>query len=373
MKKLVLFILLILFLIFSISARVVAEKKFNVQEGKKLEVNLKSGGSIDVSGWNKKVAHITAYCRNGDMDDMVNIVQTEEGIEVTSYHSGERRSCSLELKVNVPVKFDLILKTMGGEVSINNVEGDISGRTMGGSLELSSLRGEIQFKTMGGDITLKDSDVDGQVKTMGGRVLLEDVVGDIKGSSMGGNVVYKNVKTRNGKSTGKVVKISTMGGSINVKSAPEGADVHTMGGDIRIKSAEEFIKAKTMGGKIRIDEINGGVDATTMGGDIEVNMTGNPKKGKRDVFLTSMGGDITLSVPKSLSMDIDIEIRYTRDSFKKYKIYSDFKIETRESKVWEERSGNVWKILSGKGKTGNGKHKIRISTVNGNVYLKKNR
>ncbi len=372
-RLLVLLVTLILISLPAFSTEVL-EKEFRVKEGQKLDVNLKSGGSIQIIGWNKKVVYVKVYFKNDSTDECnLELKQSGDVIKIESdfnaFQSGKCRSP--ELEIQVPRRFDLKLKSMGGSISIENVEGDIKGRTMGGNLNLSRLKGEIRMTTMGGKIILTDSDIDGYVKTMGGRVLLENVVGDIKGSSMGGNVVYRNVKSRKGKSTGKVVKITTMGGSINVDKAVEGADVYTMGGDINIKYAGMFAKAKTMGGDISIDQIDGWVKATTMGGDIEVVMTGDPKKGKRDVELSSMGGDISLTVPENLSMNIDIELVYTKRNWKKYKITSDFKINIEESNTWEKRNGSYRKYIYGKANIKGGKHRIKIKTINGNIYLKK--
>ena len=63
-----------------------------------------------------------------------------------------------------------------------------------------------------------------------------------------------------------------------------------------------------MGGNIEIDAVDGLVKATTMGGDVNVRMVGDPAKGKRDVEIQSMGGDIMLTVPSALSMDFDITL-----------------------------------------------------------------
>jgi hypothetical protein len=317
MKRIVLILVTLLLLIATPAwSSDLLEKEFVAKEGQKLDINLKSGGSIQINGWNKKIVQVKAHFKNGSSEEcQIEVKQSGDVISIESdFDPFESKKCrSPKLEILLPRRFDLKLKTMGGNISIENVQGDIDGRTMGGSLNLSRLKGQIRMTTMGGEITLTDSDLDGSVKTMGGRVLLENVVGDIKGSSMGGNVVYRNVKSRKGKSTGKVVKITTMGGSINVDEANEGADVHTMGGDINIKYAQKFAQAKTMGGDISIDEINGWVKATTMGGDIDVVMTGDPTQGKRDVELTSMGGNISLAVPEDLSMDIDIELESIPD------------------------------------------------------------
>jgi DUF4097 and DUF4098 domain-containing protein YvlB len=108
-----------------------------------------------------------------------------------------------------------------------------------------------------------------------------------------------------------------------------------------------------------------------MGGDVTVTMTGDPTKGKRDVNLTSMGGDITLTVPSGLSMDIDLEIEYTKKRDKDYKIISDFNIQQKHTDEWDKSKGSSRKYIYGKGQVKDGKHKIKIKTVNGNIVLKR--
>jgi DUF4097 and DUF4098 domain-containing protein YvlB len=163
-----------------------------------------------------------------------------------------------------------------------------------------------------------------------------------------------------------------MGGEIEVDDAPGGADVSTMGGEIRIRSARKYIKAKTMGGEIKIDEIDGGVKATTMGGDVEVNMVGDPDKYDRDVVLSSMGGDIILTVPAGLSMDFDIKLTLThRARDDEYRIISDFPIDIEKSGDWDSMSRSDRRYIYGTGKVAGGKNKIRIDTINGDIIIKK--
>ncbi|MCP5049299.1 MAG: DUF4097 domain-containing protein, partial [bacterium] len=352
------------------------QKEVPFQSGQTISINLKSGGSIHVSGWDKNNLSIDVHITNGKSDDWdVDIDKLSSGFGIETRYIGDnhRNQGGSNIELRVPRKTSLKLRTMGGGITLESIEGDFTGKTMGGKLILSHLKGFINLKTMGGQIMLTDSDIDGKVKTMGGRVLLENVMGDVSGSTMGGNVIYKNVKSRSGKSTGDVLLISTMGGDINVSEAKHGTKVSTMGGDIRIKSAKEFIKAKTMGGRINVDSIDGWIDAITMGGNVSVTMTGDPQKGKRDVKLTSMGGDISLSVPGGLSMDVDIKLAYTKSSKQNYKIISDFDLKRERSKEWDKKEGgSPKKSIYGKGQINGGKHKITIKTVNGNVYLKKN-
>ena len=373
MKKLLLLIILVLLIFAPVVTKEITNKEFKVRKGERLDVNLKSGGSIKVTGWDRNLAKIVVSAHsNHDYYDVI-CKKTPSGVKVESRYGKGRshKNGGVSVDIYVPEKFDIQVRTSGGSIQVKHIKGDIQGKTMGGSLKLTHLQGKIDLTTMGGSVSLTDSDVDGRLKTMGGRVMLENVIGDVKGSSMGGSVLYKNVTRRSGKTTGKAVQISTMGGAINVEDAANGAHVHTRGGKIHIKSAKVFVKAKTMGGNIFIDEIDGWVKATTMGGKVKVNMVGDPQKGKRDVILTSMGGDIQLKVPAGLAMGIEIELAYTKSSMREYKIVSDFNIQQKRTDEWQHDKGSPRKYIYGKGKTGDGKHKIIIKTINGNVILKK--
>jgi hypothetical protein len=84
--------------------------------------------------------------------------------------------------VRVPRRFDVEVKTMGGGVHLEGLEGSFSGSTMGGELELVGLTGKADLSTMGGEIHVAHGRLDGKVSTMGGDVLIEDIDGNLRGS-----------------------------------------------------------------------------------------------------------------------------------------------------------------------------------------------
>jgi len=350
------------------------EKEFATSKGKKLDIDLRTGGGISITGWDREAVSVKGFREGRDGKKAVlEMEETSSGVSVSSRYNGSQhnRSGGIRLEISVPRVYDVHLETMGGGVSIENVEGRMAGKTMGGALTLSGLKGNLDLLTMGGEVTLKKSDVDGNVKTMGGAVLLEDVTGDVKPSSMGGNVTQKNVTKRSGETTGRELNISTVGGEINVDDAPGGAALSTMGGPIHVGSAARYVKAKTMGGEIRLDAVDGWIDAATMGGNVEATMTGNPSAGKRSVALSSMAGDITLNVPAGLSMAIDIELAFTEGHEGKYKITSDFPVSQEVSPQWERDNGSPRKIIHGTGSIAGGDNRVTIRTVNGNVTIRK--
>ena len=349
------------------------KKEFNVKPGQQLEVDLDTGGDIEVMGWDKNVAEITVYMDEDDIDDYdIDIDEFSRGITVDIDYRGRhnRHSGNLMVSVNIPNKFNVDLNTMGGDILIKNIEGEFSGQTMGGELGFVNLKGEMDMSTMGGDIQAENCELDGEVSTMGGEIDFIDVVGDINGSTMGGDVTFRNIKKTNDRSKGRKVKISTMGGEIMIDEAPFGADISTMGGDIMIKSAGDYIVAQTMGGDIDVKKLDGGIDASTMGGDIDIVMVGDPEKGNRDVEISSKGGEIHLTVPEGLSMEFDLKIELTRRKGD-YNIHCDFpiKIEGENGKdtSWSSRRNYIY----GTGSVNGGKNKIKIDTVNGNIYIHK--
>lgn len=349
------------------------QKEFNVKPGGTLIIDLRTGGSILIEGWNKDVVSADVTIKGRDSEEIVvELEQNGNNVEINSYYDGDDDNYNSKEKVvvKVPNNYNVELNTMGGGVKIYNVNGKMSGKTMGGELDLRNLKGDLDLTTMGGEITVQDCEVNGKVHTMGGDVLVENVTGDLNAKTMGGKVKQVNVKSSSG-STGNEVNISTMGGPIEVDRALNGAKVKTMGGEITVNYAEKFIDAETMGGDIEIKSVDGWIKAKTMGGDIEAKMVGDPNKGDRNVSLTSLGGDITLTVPAGLSMEIEIEIAFTKKYDGDVKIVSDFKLNEEVSKEWIKKNGSSRKILTGKASVNDGKNKIRINTINGNVYLKK--
>lgn len=361
----------IIVLVLASGAATALEREISVRSGGLIEIDLDSGGTINISGWNSEAVQVSADVTGRDADIVdLTVEERDGGVLIRTEFTEQRRSTetSVDLDIRVPSIFDIKINSMGGGVTIDGVEGAISGETMGGKLKLTHLKGELQLTTMGGSVTLTNSDVDGKVTTMGGKALVEDVFGDVEVTSMGGEVTRRRVTRSDGSSIGEQVDINTMGGNINVPEAPFGADVHTMGGNVTVRSAREFVKAMTMGGDIRIEDADGWVDATTMAGDVEVTVIGN-----HDVELTSMSGEVTLAIPDGTDLDIDIELDYTKNSSREYQIVSDFPINQHESADWEYGDGTPRKTIYGKGTVGGGGTKVIIRTINGNVYLKRSR
>lgn len=346
------------------------KQQIQVSAGETLRVDLRNG-SIAVTGSGGNMVVIEATVEGRDDDAGLAVRRSGRTVEVVQDAARRHGHGRAKVKITVPQTFDLDLQTMGGSIAVDNVRGSLSGRTMGGELFLSRLAGTLAMSTHGGNVVVRDVDADGSVTTMGGEVLFENVRGGVKGSSMGGNVVYRNVTKADGASTGKAVHISTMGGEIDVAEAPDGAEVETMGGDVTIGRASRFVRAKTMGGSITIGGVDGWIEAATMGGDVTATMAGNPNDGDRHVSIESKGGDIELVLPAGIDADFDVQILFTKNSKRSYEINSDFPVQVTPTPEWSYGKGAPHRLIQGRGKSGSGKNKVTIKTVNGDVTIRK--
>ena len=163
----------------------------------------------------------------------------------------------------------------------------------------------------------------------------------------------------------------TAGGGIHVDEAPEGAVVKTGGGDIDIRKASRFVRAETGGGNIDIEIASGTVTARTGAGDIDVRVEGGLGDGRDGIGLFTGYGEVTLILPGDASLELDLDLTYTRDSSRRYKITSDFEVDIRPTQNWNTEHGSAQKHIYGTGTINGGKHRVIVRNVNGNIRIKK--
>ena len=340
----------------------IIEKEFTASSGKKLSVKL-PGADVDITGWDQELVSVkTRFSGRDEKTGSFDFHENSNGVEICSHHIGNGPGSPKDFKfeIRVPKRFDIEINVMAGRISINDVAGHIEGVSMSGDLNLRALKGALNLETMAGNISLLNSEVSGQVKTMAGQVVMQGVSGSVQGSSMTGDVVHRKLPRQLQKPTGEI-RIVRVAGDMNVDHAPAGADLTTLAGNIRVRSAAGFVKAQTTAGNIRIDAVDGSVQAATMAGGVSVRMVGQADQGKRDVEITSMGEVTELTVPANLSMQVEIALEQTADRVRDYRIVSDFEIEQSDSGT----------LVHGTGSFAGGRNKIKIKTVNADVYLRK--
>ncbi|MCB1607212.1 MAG: DUF4097 family beta strand repeat protein [Xanthomonadales bacterium] len=357
-------------------------ENYPFNSGQRLEVDLKSGGSVSVQGWDQSSVELTVSDRRRDLGDYrFEVTPTDQGLRIAAQLKDRDGGSNLRLELKVPRSLSLDLNSAGGNLELSDLIGRFTGRTGGGAMTLRQLSGEVELRTGGGRIEVTDSTLDGKVGTGGGKVLISNVVGNLQGRSGGGNVVYKNVRSASGdlrsqrglagpQADSDTVLIKSQGGRIDVDSAPAGARVETAGGKVRVINAERFIAARTGGGSMELSIGEGWVEAETGAGDIDLTVL-RDIAGKGDIDLSTGHGDVTVTLPADFSMDVDIDLGVTKSAGSDPSIRSDFPLQVDESKDWDYSMGSPRRHIRASGKPGGGLHRLKIRATNGNIILRR--
>ena len=170
----------------------------------------------------------------------------------------ERDRLQVKFLLTVPQRYNVDLKTQGGGISVEDLEGEVRSQTLGGNLQIGRIKGSVWGKTAGGSIEVEGTEGDADVKTSGGSITI-------------------------GRVTGKV-------------------EAKTSGGSIRIDRATGSVNANTSGGNITVEEVMGNINAKTLGGSVKAYISRQPEG---DCSLETAGGNVTAYLVEDIALDVD--------------------------------------------------------------------
>jgi DUF4097 and DUF4098 domain-containing protein YvlB len=423
---------------FAIAARPVAldsslQRSVPAQNGGTLTLDLRTGGKVDITGWDKQEVLVQAVLAGRDWRDteLTLTPVVGGGARLATEYTGRstNQSSSHRFEIHVPRSFNVRIKSAGGGVAIKNVDGYFTGSTGGGEIEIRNASGQAEISTGGGDILVSDSRLTGSASTGGGQVLIERVTGSFSGYSGSGPVTYINsdggVKRKDGargSSSGSSASSATNeptyvvdgvpigigaggGRNMTVKNGSKtttsysydgvgkggsfgagGIRMHSNGGDISLPAAPDGARVTTGGGAVRIGPSAGEVYASTGGGLIEIGPASGSVEahtgagnvtitltgsGPHSVDVTSGLGQVVLIVPRDLSATLELESAYTNNLGHETRIESDWPLTITATRDWDNSEGTPRKYVRVRQTIGSGGPVIRVRTVNGNVVLRR--
>ena len=287
--------LFVLFL--SLSASIASEenvsKEIDVAPGGKLVVDVEFGAVQIGAGADGKVA-LEAHrlvefgdeAKEKEYLAAAPITVTKEGNVVTvrsrrteswlSWNFGHSRN-SATYTLHVPKKFDLDLRTSGGDIGAVDISGNIKAHTSGGTLEFANLEGTLNGHTSGGSIKMENCRCPAEIKTSGGSISVVNGTGVLHAQTSGGRI-----------------------------------EVHNLSGDADLE---------TSGGSLVLEKIRGKLYGKTSGGSIHASMPGEVAG---DMELRTSAGSIELAVPENAGLDIDARTSAGR-------VFSELPINNSES------------------------------------------
>jgi DUF4097 and DUF4098 domain-containing protein YvlB len=272
MRRMTLLALLLLVSTSVFAAEDVIRKGFNVADGGTLRLEADYGDVKIVTGGDGVAVEIIrkARGRKGEerlREHKIEFAQQGNDVVITTDDDDDNdrwfrfmdwNDYEVQWNIRVPDRYNLDLKTSGGGIELDPIEGTVEARTSGGSISAGKVSGPANLRTSGGSIT-----VDG--------------------------------------ATGKV-DARTSGGSIRIGDTSGPVEARTSGGSITLARVSGSVYARTSGGGISIEDATGSVDASTSGGSVRAQLSGQLTA---DSKLSTSGGGITVSLSPNVAVDLD--------------------------------------------------------------------
>lgn len=141
-----------------------------------------------------------AFWSNSKNLDNFRISILKRGNEIVASVERKKRETSFfsdqmtfSFRVYVPEKMSTKLKTLGGNISLQNVHGEQSLKSGGGNITAEHIYGRLQAYTSGGNIDIHGSQGTIYAQTGGGNISLDRNSGEIRLKSKGGRIVSERI------------------------------------------------------------------------------------------------------------------------------------------------------------------------------------
>src|SRR6266700_2480630 len=292
------------------------EKDFPVSPGGKLIVEA-DRGSIEVDSGGRDKVHVRVLRRlkggsQAQADELfanheVTFKQDGNNVSIIGRNTKDRfrfggiRQPNLQVRfeISIPRKFDVDLKTSGGDIRLGELDGSAITRTSSGSIDLGTISGRVESSNSGGDIRIAHAGGDLVASTSSGSITIKKVNGGVDAKNSGGDI---NIETASGdvaaqtssgsisvgRANGKRVTAKNSGGAVRLGEIEGDVVAQTSSGSIKIAMVKGRAEVKNSGGQISIGEAGSSVVAETSSGSIEITTA----KGKLEA--KNSGGDVRI-------------------------------------------------------------------------------
>jgi hypothetical protein len=236
-------------------------------------------------------------------------------------------------KITTPKDIDLDLTTIGGNITIMDVDGNVTLHTRGGSVTVGNVRGNATIVTEGGSIkvgnvggsanmrtpgTIEVGDIGGNayLRTTAGRITTGNIMGMMADAEAARTIVINKAMEIQANSTGGDISIGEAA-HIDAK-----ADGH-----ITSRRVHGGFKGHAEEGDIRLDNAGSWVEASTVRGNILVHVMPENMDGDLHLDLQAGNGDVTVYLPARMRATVDATVQ--RPAFQSPPISSEFPLAPR--------------------------------------------
>ncbi|PYP18764.1 MAG: hypothetical protein DMD54_04505 [Gemmatimonadetes bacterium] len=274
---------------------------FAVPAGASLSVN-NFGGGITVHAWNENRVKV-----HGDVGRRGRVeVSLVGSTVVVKTGSREGAPSVIDLDITVPQSMGLTLGGTYADITVEGVQGPISGETVNGEINVRGGKGIITLHSIQGSVTLADASGRIEVNSVNEAIELSHVTGEIKVETTNGDVTLTGIQSSS-------VDAGTINGDVVYEGTVTDGGSYSFGshnGDISVSIPE---RANVT---ITVATANGDIDAS-----FPLPMTNTAGKhrktfklgtGSARMELESFQGDIELRRPQEMRDRIE-EHKHDKD------------------------------------------------------------
>jgi putative adhesin len=230
-------------------------------------------GSLRVEGWDRDSLSIQGVLSLPADAEFV-VTPGKQGAKVAFWGSDDARAEASQLRIRVPRKSQLWVKTQSADVSVREFEGSLDVVTVSGDVEVAGRPRELYLETMGGNANVAVDTRSARVKTGTGQVTLRGTIDDATISSVSGPVFALDTQL-------KQARFESVDGRITFSgelTQPAALEFINHSGDIELRLSPRSLI------EFRVSTLAG--DFTDEWG---VNPTAEPGKGKGKEFVFNVG------------------------------------------------------------------------------------
>jgi DUF4097 and DUF4098 domain-containing protein YvlB len=256
----------------------------NVDRGS-IHITTSDSDKVDVT-ITRELKHVsTSEAKKVFEEHKIELASTENEVKIETLNRQKTLALNkafnwlrVDYTVAIPARFDIDVRTAGGNVEVADLEGRAA-HTSGGNISLTRSEGDADVKTSGGNLRLGKIEGNLLAHTSGGQITLEKGKGTVKASTSGGDIRVEDACG--------AVTARTSGGNVSVQlNTQPTADcsLKTSGGDVEV----------VLAAKLALD-----VDAHTSGGRVNSDFPGTLNKDKTRLTARINGGGPALALETS--------------------------------------------------------------------------
>ncbi|HEY5227105.1 MAG TPA: DUF4097 family beta strand repeat-containing protein [Opitutaceae bacterium] len=261
-------------------------------------ITVNSSGDTKVKVVAKEHIHAGSDAEADEMLKKLELTMEQNGSEVAasaSYehgvglHFGSWPPVQVDFIVTVPSSTSVDLKTSGGDVVVDDLDGAVNAHTSGGDIKLGTIGGDIDATTSGGNVGVVQGRGKVRLETSGGNITAKRLVGSSDLRTSGGDIKVESVENS--------LLAETSGGDVRatfVGDIKGDCKLSTSGGQVKAvvsKTAAFHLEAGTSGGEVDASGLTITIDH---GGSGKSSLSGSVNGGGPELKLRSSGGDIEI-------------------------------------------------------------------------------